>query len=173
MYIIADALFGPECNYVHLCTIKTPEMQKPPYSAKWTGSPVLTVPELYKIYSINRTLNLFATFGGFKGRVLILTLSLIVLTFLNLTQLHKGQKMRPHFAQQPVYTLPCPLEAYQKPLKYGYHHITDTQWWSQQCPLRGAPLYIYIYMYIYIVNNSFTYKVSSLLYSSLSCHRLP
>ena len=40
-----------------------------------------------------------------------------------------------HCAHQPEYTLPCPLEVYQQPLKYRYLHITDTQRRPQWCPL--------------------------------------
>ena len=65
----------------------------------------------------------------------ILPLSLIVLTLLNFVRQQKGPKMRHCCAHQPEYTLPHPLEVYWKPLKYIYLHITDTQWWSQQCPL--------------------------------------
>ena len=35
-------------KYVYVCTIKTPEMQKPLHSIKRTGSQVSTVPEQYK-----------------------------------------------------------------------------------------------------------------------------
>ena len=44
IYDIVDTLLGPKCIYISLCTIKTPEMQKPLYSIKQTGSPVPTVP---------------------------------------------------------------------------------------------------------------------------------
>ena len=48
IYDIVETSFASECIYVCLCTIKTPEMRKPPYSIKQTGSPGSTVPELYK-----------------------------------------------------------------------------------------------------------------------------
>ena len=51
-----DTLFGPKCIYICLCTTKTPEMCNLPYFVKWRGSPVLTVPELYKIHSVMQTL---------------------------------------------------------------------------------------------------------------------
>ena len=63
-------------------------MQKHPYSVKWIGSPVLTVPELYKIYSINQTLNLFTAFGGFKGQALI---------YINIVA-HRANLFEPHTA---------------------------------------------------------------------------
>ena len=44
-------------------------------------------------------------------------------------------EIEPHCAHQPEYTLPCPLEVYQQPLKYRYLHITDTQRQPQWCPL--------------------------------------
>ena len=47
VYNIADTSFDPECIYVCLCTIKSPEMRKPLYSVKWSGFPVPTLPELY------------------------------------------------------------------------------------------------------------------------------
>ena len=42
---------------------------------------------------------------------------------------------RSYCAHQPEYTLPCPLEVYQKPLKFGYLHIMETQQWSLWCLL--------------------------------------
>ena len=39
IYNFADTLFGLKCIYICSCTIKIPEMQKPQYSVKWTGSP--------------------------------------------------------------------------------------------------------------------------------------
>ena len=66
---------------------------------------------------------------------IILALSRIVLTFLDIVQQRKDLKMRPHSAHQPEQTLPLPPEACQKPLKYRYLHITDTQRWFQQCLL--------------------------------------
>ena len=56
IYDTADTSVDPKCIYICLCRIKTPEMWKPLYSVKWTGSPVPTVPELYKIYSITQML---------------------------------------------------------------------------------------------------------------------
>ena len=46
--------------------------------------------------------------------------------YANLSQLHTTMEIEPHCAHQPEYTLPCPLEVYQQPLKYRYLHITDT-----------------------------------------------
>lgn len=54
---------------------------------------------------------------------IILTLSLIMLTFLNLIQQRNSLKMWPQCAHQPEYTLPRPPKVYQKPLKYGCIHI--------------------------------------------------
>ena len=45
--------------------------------------------------------------------------------YANLSQLHTTMEIEPHCAHQPEYTLPCPLEVYQQPLKYGHLHITD------------------------------------------------
>ena len=51
IYDIADTLFSPKCIYICLWTIKTHSNL-----VKWRGSPVPTVPELYKIHSIIWTL---------------------------------------------------------------------------------------------------------------------
>ena len=51
---------------------------------------------------------------------IILALSFIVLTFLNIARQRLGPKMWSLRAQQP---------------KNGYLHILDTHWWSQRCPL--------------------------------------
>ena len=56
IYDIADILFGSECMYICLCTIKTPEILKPPYFVKRTDSRVLKVPKQYKVHSIFRML---------------------------------------------------------------------------------------------------------------------
>ena len=90
IYDIADTLLGPVC----LCTIKTPEMQKPPYSVEQTVSPVPTVPELYKIHSIIQTLihrfwKIVCHIQWIQRLGIILILSLIVLTPLNLVQQRK------------------------------------------------------------------------------------
>ena len=55
--------------------------------------------------------------------------------YANLSQLHTTMEFESHCAHQPEYTLPCPLEVYQQPLKYRYLHITDTQRRPQWCPL--------------------------------------
>ena len=54
-----------------------------------------------------------------------LTMSLIVLIFLNLVRQRKGPKMRPCCGHQQEYTctLPRPPEVYRKPLKCGYFWI--------------------------------------------------
>ena len=70
-----------------------------------------------------------------QSQGIILALSRIVLTFLDIVQQRKDLKMWPHSAHQPEQTLPLPPEACQKPLKYRYLHITDTQRWFQQCLL--------------------------------------
>ena len=46
---IANTSFGPKHIYRALCTIKTPEMRKPPYSIKPTGSPIPTVPDVWTL----------------------------------------------------------------------------------------------------------------------------
>ena len=65
---------------------------------------------------------------------IILTLLPIAATFLNLIQQWEGAKMQPRCGY-PEYSLPHLPEAYQKPLKYGYFHITEHMLWSQWCPL--------------------------------------
>ena len=72
--VIADTSFGPECIYICLCKIKTSEVWKLLYSIKWTGFPVSSVPEVYKIHKSGRSstafIKLCTTFGGFKGQAI-------------------------------------------------------------------------------------------------------
>ena len=104
-----------------LCTIKTPDMWKPLYSVKQTGSPVPTVLELYKIHSIIRTLVYVCHIRWIQRQGIILSLSLIMLTFV---WQRKGLKMWPRAHQLSThYRAP---EVYQKPLKYGYLHMVPT-----------------------------------------------
>ena len=97
-----------------LCTI---QCGTPPNPVKWTGSPVPTLPELYKIHSKIQMLvyHFHKIVRHIQRSGIIYSLSLIMLTFLNLENIH--------CAHQPNYTLPCTLEAYWKTLKYRYLHI--------------------------------------------------
>ena len=86
-----DSLFGPKCIYMYitLCTTKTPEMCNPPYFVKWRGSPVPTVPELYKIHLVMQTLvyhfcKIVCHIRWIQRLGITLALLFIVLTFLNL-----------------------------------------------------------------------------------------
>ena len=72
IYDIADTSLGPKCIYICL---QIPEMWKLLYSIKQTSSPVLILPELYKIHFIIQHLSttfvrLYATSGGFKDQLL-------------------------------------------------------------------------------------------------------
>ena len=98
------------CIYVCLSTIKTPEMGKPQYSIKQTGSPVPTVPELHEIYSISHMfVYQFCKIAHHHWWIqipgIILALSLIVLTFLNIVWQWRSPKKQPHCAQLPKYPL--------------------------------------------------------------------
>ena len=77
---------------------------------KWTDSAVPTIPELYKIYSIMRALvyNIYKIvhhLQWIQRPGIILTLLLIVLTFVIIVQQWKGPKTQSFYAQQPEYTL--------------------------------------------------------------------
>ena len=97
IYDIVDTSFGPECTYICLCIIKTPKMWKPSYSIKQTASHVPRVPELYKIHTIKLTLlyyihKIVRHLQWIQTLGIIFALSLIVLTFVNISQ--RGTKMR-------------------------------------------------------------------------------
>ena len=82
-------------------------MWNPSFSVKRTGSPVPTVPEMYKIYSIIRKLvyhfcKIVHHIRWIQRPGIILTLSLIMPTSYGDG---KVQKMWPRCAQQPKYTL--------------------------------------------------------------------
>ena len=97
IYVIADTSFGPECTYMCLCIIKTPKMWKTSHCVKQPASPVPTVPELYKIHTIKLTLlyhihKIVRHLKWIQTLGIIFALSLIVLTFVNISQ--RGTKMR-------------------------------------------------------------------------------
>ena len=86
---------------------------------KWTDSAVPTIPELYKIYSIMRALvyNIYKIvhhLQWIQRPGIILTLLLIVLTFVIIVQQWKGPKTQSFYAQQPEYTLPRLPEVHWK-----------------------------------------------------------
>ena len=128
-----DTSSGPECIYICLCTINTSEMRKPPYSVKQTGSPILIVPELYKINSIIQMFvchfcKVVHHLQWIQTPGIILVLSLTILTFLNIVRQQRGLKMQPCCAQQPEYTLPylpeVILEAPEIQTPPYYRHTT-------------------------------------------------
>ena len=108
---------------------KIPEMRKLVCSIKQTSSPVLIVPDLYKIH--------------FTIQMLIYHFHKIVQhlhwvqrpgiiywhcysSFLSIVQQQRDLIMQLRCAHQPEYTLPHLPEVYQKPPNYRYLHTLDT-----------------------------------------------
>ena len=144
IYSIADTSYDPECILICLCTFKTPETRTPVFH-KLKGSPVPTVPELYKIHSIIWTLVYYFRKIVHHIRWIqrpgnILALSLIVLTFLNLVRQWKGPKMWPCRAP----SLSTHYHAYQKCTGSPWSTNTFMLWTHSSGPnsvrFRGAPL---------------------------------
>ena len=107
-------------------------MQKSPYSVKRTGSSIPAVPELYKIHRmlIYCICTIVLHLQWIQRLGVMLALSLIVLTFLNIVRQWRGLKTWSLCAQQPCYTFPhltevCTLEATTIRMSPYYGHTVE------------------------------------------------
>ena len=107
-------------------------MRKSIYSVKRTGSAIPAVPELYKIpwILIYCFCMIVLHLQWIQRLGIMLALSLIMLTFLNIVRQWRGLKTWSVCAQQPWYTLPhppevCTLEATIMRISPYYRHTAE------------------------------------------------
>ena len=146
-----------ECICICLYTIKIPEMRKSPYSVKRTGSTIPAVPELYKIHWM--LIYCFCTIVLHLQRIerlgVMLVLSLIMLTFLNIVRQWRGLKTWSFCAQQTLLHITTPNGS----LYTGSHNNTDIsilQTHSRghnSVHFRGVPLSTLMYFFVICVGN--------------------
>ena len=131
---------------MHLHIFVYNQMWKLPYSVMRTGFPVPTIPELYKIHSIMRTLvchicKIVRHLQWIQRQGIILALSLIMLAFVNIVQQWRDLKTRFVLNSRSTH-----YHAYRKypgsPRNKGISILLTHSGGHNNVHFRGVPLYM-------------------------------